>query len=796
MQLGNFLSKVRQYIFITAGVTVIIIYYFSLPSQLFHDPYATTISDSRDQLLGAVIASDQQWRFPPINHVPVKLGSCVTEFEDQYFYRHPGFNPVSLIRAAFQNIHAGHVVSGGSTLTMQVIRIYRQNRPRTYFEKILEILLSVRLELSHSKKEILELYLSHAPYGSNLVGAEAASWRYFNRGPDDLSWAEAALLAVLPNQPGLIFPGHNQVLLRQKRDRLLKKLLNRHIIDELTYRLSVTEPVPSQPQSLPSLAPRLLTRALQQGFKGTRLRTTLNRNIQIMAREIVERHAVGFRNNQVYNAAAIIMEVNSGKVLAYVGNTDAPDSMDDEYGNDVDIIMSPRSTGSVLKPLLFASMADEGILLPTMLVPDIPTMIDGFAPQNFSRTFDGAVPADEVIARSLNVPSVRLLKQYSYEKFHFMLKRLGMTTLTQPPGHYGLSLILGGAEGTLWDLSGIYASLGRELNHYFRFASPTKYLSSDIHPPIVFLKDTVHVPESGDRASGLINAGPVWMMMNVMTELNRPEEDASWRYYASGRRVAWKTGTSYGNRDAWSIGLDRNYLVGVWVGNADGEGRAGLIGVEYAAPLMFDLFNLLPRSEWFEKPTGDLKSVKICKKSGYLASQDCDETEWVDASMNADNARQCNFCKTVFLDPSGKFRVNADCEPVDKMIKKSWFVLPPVEEWYYKNHDPFYRPLPPYRKECRNVDPSIPAMALIYPKNYSRIYVPREINGEMGQSVFEVAHRNPSTAIYWHIDNQYIGMTRNIHQMGIRASPGFHDLVLVDENGEVLKIRFEVISGK
>jgi penicillin-binding protein 1C len=791
----NVQKNFRKRILISAGIALLIVFYFSLPKNLFNVPFSTTIEDVQGNLLGARISSDGQWRFPPVAEVPEKLKICIINFEDQYFFRHPGFNPASLARAFYQNITSGEIKSGGSTITMQVIRIYRKNKHRTYVEKLREIILSVRLELKFTKNDILSLYASYAPYGSNIIGTEAASWRYFKRKPDDLSWSEAALLAVLPNQPGLIFPGQNSLKLAEKRNRLLKKLLDRHLIDRLTFELSVKEPVPSAPEPLPSLAPQFLTRAIKEGKTGQRVRTTLQRNLQIAAANLVERHAVKFRSRQVYNAAAIIMEINTGKVLAYVGNTTPDPNSGEEQGNEVDIITSPRSTGSILKPFLFAAMIDEGTLLPSQLIPDVPTLIDGFAPKNFSRTFDGAVPANEVIGRSLNVPAVYLLRDYRYERFHYFLKKLGMTTLKKPAGHYGLSLILGGAESTLWDIGGMYGSLARELNHYFIFTSPLKYNSTDIHQPVIYLNDTIQNNHSGNIVSGLVNAGPIWIMLHAMSEISRPEEDASWRYYGSGRRVAWKTGTSFGNRDAWSVGFDRDYLVGVWVGNADGEGRAGLTGGEFAAPLMFDLFNLLPRGSWFEKPGSDLKEIEVCSKSGFRASRDCEHIVRVESSLNGMKAPQCNFCKLVFLDQTGRYRVNADCERTENMTRKSWFVLPPVQEWYFKSRDPFYKILPPFRKNCAFSGNPIPAMALIYPKNYSKIYVPHELTGQPGRSIFEVAHRNPSTTIYWHVDNEYIGMTRNIHQMGIASGTGIHSLVLVDENGETLKIRFEVISG-
>ena len=398
-------------------------------------------------LLGAKISDDRQWRFPQINTVPDKFKKAIIEFEDRHFYFHPGLNPYSLIRALIQDVRKRKIVSGGSTITMQVIRISRKNKSRTFFEKFIEIILSFRLELTYSKNEILALYASNAPFGGNVVGLEAASWRYFGRPPEKLSWSEIATIAVLPNSPSLIFPGKNHEKLLNKRNRLLDKLHKAHFIDDIDLRLAKSEPIPGKPFPLPQLAQHLLERSITDGHKGEQVYSTIDVFLQSKVNEIIAQHQVKLKANEINNAAALVLDVNSGDVLAYIGNTE---SMNPQDGSYVDIITSPRSTGSILKPYLYVAMLNDGMLVPTMLVPDIPTQISGYVPLNYSQTFDGAIPAKRALARSLNVPAVRMLQSFGFERFNYFLKKLGMTTLNKPALHYGLTIILGGAEGKLW----------------------------------------------------------------------------------------------------------------------------------------------------------------------------------------------------------------------------------------------------------------------------------------------------------------------------------------------------------
>ncbi|HRG51262.1 MAG TPA: penicillin-binding protein 1C [Bacteroidia bacterium] len=758
-----------------------------LPSPLFSEPTSTVLEDHSGTLLSARIAADGQWRFPITKHVPQKFIESIIQFEDKQFYKHPGVNPFSIGRATVQNLKAQKVKSGGSTLSMQVIRLMRKKKKRTFLEKMIEIILALRLELSYSKSEILALYASYAPFGGNVIGIDAASWRYYGRDPEKLSWAEAATLAVLPNAPSLIYPGKNQLLLRAKRDRLLNQLCAAHLIDKTTCELSKKENLPDKPHIIPQLAPHLLQRAITEGWEGKRIQSTIDAPLQDRVNEVIENYHKIFKANEIHNACALVMEVNSGNVLAYVGNTN--NNGNEDYDSDVDVINAPRSTGSILKPFLFASMLNDGEILPNTLIPDIPTQIAGYVPHNYNVTFDGAVPAKKALARSLNIPSVRMLQSYGTEKFNYNLKKLGMTTLRFAPDHYGLSVILGGAEGKIWDMAAMYANMARTLNHYTLYNG--MYNKNDFHPP--YYTNQTEQPEQLEK-SNVLSAASIYLTFQAMVEVSRPDEDASWKQFTSSTKVAWKTGTSFGFRDGWAIGVTPKHVVAVWVGNADGEGRPGLTGIQTAAPVLFSIFSLLKSNKWFLPPFDEMKKEVICKQSGCRASDICEplDTTWIQASGLRSEA--CKYHRMIHLDASGKFRVNSNCEDVANMQHVSWFILPPAIEWYYKFKNPHYKDLPPLRKDCETNGMHV--MEIIYPKQFSKIYVPVELNGMMGKTIFQVAHRDYNERVYWHLDGKYIGVTQTTHQMALAPDEGVHQLTLVDEEGESIAIQFEIISKK
>ncbi len=762
-----------------------------LPDKLFSDSTSTVLLDKDGNLLGAKIAGDGQWRFSAGKTVPLKFSTCLIQFEDRDFYSHPGISAKGIGRAVVQNTKNKKVVSGGSTLTMQLARIMRKNPPRTVTEKVLEMILATRMEIKYSKKEILNFYASHAPFGNNVVGLEAAAWRYFGRNSDKLSWAESATLAVLPNAPGLIYPGKNHKRLLDKRNRLLKRLYEIKTIDETTYQLSLAESLPDKPLPLPQSAPHLLARLIKEGYKGQTINSTLDNNLQEKATELLQTHSNLLQENKIYNGAVMITSVKTGKILAYVGNTKSENV---ENSSDVDCINAARSTGSILKPFLYAKSMEDGLITPTMLIPDIPTQFGSFSPKNFTQQYDGTVPANKALSRSLNIPIVRLLNEYGLEKFHRELKNYGITTLNRPAMHYGLSLILGGAEAKLWDLSKAYTQMAQELKY-----GKEKNISLVNENTLSVRAKARTEKKSRSTILGMTskhktNSACIFSTFEAMVEVNRPDEYGNWRAFASAQKIAWKTGTSFGFRDAWAIGITPDYVVAVWVGNADGEGRPGLTGIKAAAPLLFDVFAQLPKSQaWFNAPKEEMSKVAICRESGHRASDLCAKADTLWIPKTCLNSTACPYHQTIHLTKNGRYRVDSECENVFNMKHETWFVLPPLIEKYYKFNHPNYKVLPDYKPECL-AKISDRAIAVLYPKANSKIYVPVEIDGKVGRTVFEAAHRNINTKIYWHLDENFIGETKEIHQMALNPTVGKHKLMLVDENGISVTIKFEVMG--
>ena len=742
-------------------------YIFCLPRHLFHVPYSTVVTDRNEELLGARIASDGQWRFPPRNTTPEKIKECLITFEDKHFYHHWGVNPFAIGRAFYQNVKNKRIVSGGSTLTMQTIRLAR-NESRTFREKLIEMIWATRLEFRASKEEILSMYISHAPFGGNVVGLDAAAWRYFGHSADDLSWAESAMLAVLPNAPAMIHLSKGRKTLLDKRNRLLKQLLEKKTIDSSTYELAISEPLPDEPHPLPQIAPYLVSRFYQER-NGEYSRSTINKGIQTQVEDLAERWSNEFGRSDIRNLAILVIDIPSNQVVAYCGNVHFDQK---QGGNQVDVIQAPRSTGSILKPFLYYAMLQEGSLLPDMLLPDVPVNINGFTPQNFSMQFEGAVPASEALARSLNIPAVTMLQRYGVPKFHSFLQQIGLKTINRSSSHYGLSLILGGAEATLWDVTNAYAMMGRSL-----LQLPQRSCS--------LLLPTSRITESTDP----FQPGAVWQTFDALKEVNRPEE-IDWKSIPSMQTIAWKTGTSYGFRDAWAVGVTPRYAVGVWVGNATGEGKPGLVGAQTAGPVLFDIFNLLPSSSWFTRPAGIFVEAEVCRKLGHLKGRFCDETDTLLVLPAGLRTEACPYHHLVTLSADESQRIYENCANTEPTLQKSWFTLPPVWEWYYKQHHPEYKPLPPFKAGCG--EDTFQPMQFIYPPMNARIKLPKQLDGSKGFLTVELAHNNPNATVFWHLDETYQAQTQDFHKISLQPAAGKHSLTAVDGEGNTISTTFFV----
>tara|TARA_R110002049_G_scaffold71830_7_gene184711 strand:+ start:84 stop:2444 length:2361 start_codon:yes stop_codon:yes gene_type:complete len=766
---------------LSLGLAAFLLWLFCLPSNLFDVPTATVVESREGIMLGARIAEDGQWRFPKMDSVPLRFEKSILLFEDEYFYEHPGFNPVSISKALWSNLTTSNR-RGGSTLTQQVIRLSRKNKGRNYGEKLIEIVQATRLEARYSKKEILNLYASYAPFGGNVVGLETASWRYFGIPSEELSWGQSAALAVLPNAPSLIFPGKNEAILKQKRDRLLLKLFQKEIIDQTTYELALDEKLPGKPFTLPEITPHL-TEKVRTKSRGERVTTTIDYQLQNKINRIANEHHYQLKQNEIHNLAVLVLDIETREVLAYVGNA----ATTPEHNSYVDIISKSRSTGSVLKPFLFSSLLESGEILPNTLVADIPTVINGYSPENFDKKFHGAVPASLALSRSLNVPAVRMLRSYGLQRFYNKLEEMNFTTLSYPADHYGLSLILGGAESSLWDITKAYAGMASTLN-YFNTSS-SEYRETEFVDPKYIMKDKVNFGKNRAKPS-VFDAGTIFETFNALQKVNRPEGEENWSFFSNSQPVAWKTGTSYGFKDAWAVGVTQKYAIGIWVGNADGEGRPGLTGIQAAAPILFDVLDILPKVDWFATPYDEMIETEICAKSGHLAGAFCDRVlkEWIPNEGIKTSA--CSYHQTIFLDAGENYRVNSSCYSLSEMKQKSWFALPPILEYYYARLHPEYKPLPAFAEDCLREGEL--KMEFIFPKKNETILLPKDFDENINEVVFQLAHRSPETTVFWYLNQEFVGKTETFHQLAIRRKPGTYTLTATDEDGNEARQQVEI----
>lgn len=714
------------------------------------------IIDSEGALLSAQIADDGQWRFPVVENVPTRFEKALLTFEDKRFYAHPGFDPIAIIRAIKLNIMHRRIVSGASTLTMQLARMASNHKKRSLWNKILETQLAVRMEIWHSKCQILKWYASLSPYGGNVVGIEAASWRYFEKQPDQLTWAESATLAVLPNAPSLIHINKNRSRLLKKRNGLLHRLFERGIIDQMELEASLAEPLPSGLYRLPNHASHYLQyRKKQQGIG--MVETDIRPDLQESIARILTEAGSGWKENEIHNAAVLILDTRTAQVLAYHGNI--PTASDEQM---VDMVQARRSSGSILKPLLYAHMIDEGISSPTQLALDIPTYISGFSPSNYNRTYSGAIHSDQALQKSLNIPAVRQLQRFGTDKFLTYLRKHGFSTFDKTGDHYGLSLILGGGEITLWDLAHVYQKMGSILLN-----DPSK--------------------------EQLLRRSAIFQTFEALRGLRRPDEEGGWHRMESRVPVAWKTGTSFGHRDAWALGITPEVTIATWVGNADGEGKEDIIGTSTAGHLLFSVLGIMDLNTiWFDPPYEEMDFFNVCNTSGHLAGINCDKTTSTYWPLMTQRTSVCPYHKKIYVNAEGTRRITKECSTIEREVR-TYFSLPPQVSFYYKKYHPEYLEIPPPASGCSDYLAN-ESLQFVYPLYQDKIYLPKGLNQNQQELIAQVYHRQEEARLFWYIDKQYLGVTTKFHNMKIRPTPGQHTVTVVDQFGEKAEVQFEILG--
>ncbi len=769
------MSLSKKYLNLYGPVFILVLIYLIWiyrPVHIFQCDYSTLVFDQENRLIRAFLSSDEQYRFPMEEMVlPDKYVKSLILFEDKRFYRHPGFDVKAIVNAAFINIKSGSVKRGGSTITMQVARLAKP-KPRTVLNKLLECAQAFRYSVHVSKNDILKYYAAHVPMGSNIVGISAASYCYYNKPLSELTWAEAALFVVLPNSPGLLNLEKGREQLFNKRNTLLLKLFNTNIIDKTDYLIACDEPLPTGTKKLPFLAPHFTEFVKQNESTQDLIHTTLDLDVQAIAEQMMDANYNWLSSMGIKNAALLIAETGSGNVSAYVGSHDF---FDNDNQGQVDGVISSRSTGSLLKPFLAANVLDRGPFTIQSVLKDVPTFYGTFAPQNATKTFHGLVTIEEMLVKSLNVPAVRLLNQYGINDFYFFLQQAGFKHLFRSPDGYGLSLILGGAEASLWELLQLYVELG----------------NMGKHVPVTYKNNQA---TEGDLQ--LYSKGSSWQILETLKYLQRPGSEYYWQRFNDQVPVAWKTGTSYGQKDGWAIGVNKQWTIGVWVGNFTGEGNASISGASCAAPMMFDLFNALtdPQKEiWFDKPKDDLVLIECCKQSGYPAGPDCSETVLIERPKNSYIPGYCPFHQQYIVDEKNGDAVCSLCWHNKQTTSVNLYVVPPLVKEVLEKQGVHCDEIPNHARNCP-VQQNITNLELIYPLSGIKILVPRDFDGKLEKIVFSAKHHNPSSRIFWYLDGKYLRETQDIHNFPVSLDPGIHQLTVQDQDGFKETITFQVFQ--
>ena len=729
--------------------------------------YGKMIYDRNGKILRAFLNENEQWCFKSQNwQIPEKLQKAVLTFEDKYFYYHQGINPISICNALIRNIKAHKVVSGGSTITMQVCRISNPGN-RTILRKFAESLQAVKLEIKYSKNQILSFYLNNAPYGGNIIGIRAASLKYFQREVEQLSWAEAALLAVLPNDPSQLAPGHNDSALTDKRNRLLKKLYQNHEIDEFTLQASLIEPIPQKVFLLPQFAPHF-TNFVSNKFSEIEYHTTLDLDIQQNIETITNSYIHNLNSKGIRNLSAVVTDNTSGNILAWIGSQNF---WDKENSGNVDGVLANRSPGSTLKPFLYALSIDDGLITPRTKIQDVPTYFGTYAPKNADHSFNGWVSAHQALVRSLNIPAVRLLNLYGYQRFYHWLEDLDVSTLFRDPSDYGLTLIIGGCEMKMLEIAALYRTLANYGNY-----QPLRYLQNqEIKPPIQ-----------------VISPGASWQILNILNDLARPGNEFYWHQYENQRKIAWKTGTSYGHRDAWAVGTNPQYTIAAWVGNFNGESNNALSGAASAAPLLFSIFNSLPHTlsqNWFQMPQNEMAERFICKESGLAPSAYC-PFDTILVPRGAHPLKVCPYHQPFQVTSDENNTVCSLCWQGKEHHTQAYLLYPPQVKKYLLENGISCPEIPPHSPECPTSVKN--NLSIIYPNEGAHIFLPRDLNTRQQKLSPQISINNVDLKIYWYLDDEYMGMTDGRENITLLPRTGQHTLTIIDETGNSATSTFQI----
>ena len=729
-------------LFILLFIYLIKVYITYNPKKLVKEiNYSKVVLDRKGEILSVFLNNEEEFHIKYDGEVPETLKIAVINYEDKKFYSHSGVDYPRILKSFFNNM-IGRKKMGASTISMQVVKLLEPKK-RTYFNKLVEVVKAYKLESEFSKEEILKIYLNNVPYGSNIVGYSGAIKMYFNKEVKDLSYAEATLLAVLPNSPGILNLKKNNDKLETKRNRLLKILLDRKLIDERQYKFSLLEKFPNKIYYYEKKAPQFSI-FLKNRYPEKIIKSTLDYNLQKKLEKIVHDYSNAMKDVGINNAAVLVVNNKTKEVLAYVASQDFYDKRNN---GEIDGLQAKRSPASLLKPFLFALSIDDGLIVPDSIYPDVPIYFGNFYPKNSSNTFTGMVKIEEALIKSLNIPFVKLLSDYGVDRFYYFLENND----NYPEDRfdkYGLSLILGTREMRPVDIAKLYMGLAN-----YGKVSNLKYTLAEDKP----------------KEYQQFSRGASYLTLDTLSKVVRPGNE---NLYSEQRPISWKTGTSYGMKDAWSVGVSPDYTVLVWLGNFNQKSIFSLSGVETAGNLLFKVFNIVDiNSRTFEKPTDDLKEIEIDEKTGYRKFYNV-ESKKVLYPKYAKLLRISPYYKKIFVDEDD-MEIDSRSQNFDKRKEKIVIEYPiEVSNYFFVNGV----------RENKNVK-------IAYPVQNLNIFVPKDFDGY--KKVAMKLYNPNNEYVYWYLDEDYVGYS-NEKEKFFELDIGKHKLTIVTENGAREEVKFNI----
>ena len=741
---------------------------FPVPIDKLHRPAGTFVYSRDDHLLNCFTSPDRFWRKPvKLAQISPLMVKGVVACEDRWFYWHPGFNPVALVEAAIANIRAGKYVRGGSTITMQIARMI-EPKERTIPNKILEVLRAMQLELRYSKRELLELYFNLAPYGGNIEGIGAASYLYFDKPPDKLSASEIAVLTAIPSSPSQFRPDRDLSKCVARRNQVLSRLRDNGLITASEYEQALKEEIPIQRVAPAVAAPHFCQKVIAAQPDQTEIHSTLDYKIQINCERLAKNYQGELSGKGIQNLAAVVIDNRSGDLLAMVGSADFADVT---HHGQVNGALSPRSPGSALKPFAYALGFQKGIISPALKVEDLAVNYAGYIPVNYDEEFHGVVSVSEALIQSLNVPAVNLEAKIGLKEFYDLLHRGGITTLNRKYNEYGLPLILGSGEVTLLELSNLYATLARGGDYV----------------PVNFTKRSRQV-----SATRILTPEACYLVTEILAELKRPDLPSSWEFTPNLPRVAWKTGTSFGRKDAWAIGYNPQYTVGVWAGNFSAEGSVAIVGAEISAPLMFDIFNqLCPNGEkdWFRIPPG-IATRSVCATTGQEIGPACPNQIGEHYIVGVSPTVQCTVHRRILVDKVTGYQLCKYCSAGKQTKEVTVEIWPPrLSAWLTSRGMISFAP--EHNPRCTGVLAGS-APVITSPENDAVYMIRASAPVDYQKILFEASLAADCREIHWFLDGQLFTTVTPDSKVFYAPQKGRHQLMCVDSYGRSASVAFKV----